>query len=168
MIKMYNSDIRNLIALYLNDQDLIHFISVNKSWQMNYDKKFWVDLFQIRRYPIFKMVNTTDEWLLLFKQYGETYDFTTDMLNKSTIYSDVIIELNSISSLICLNIIPEYMLLLSEKENSFNIYKDEQNIIVYFYTNYVIDNQYKITINQFMTIMYYICTNDIYSCHYIC
>lgn len=55
-----------------------------------------------------------------------------------------------------------------EKENSFNIYKDEQNIIVYFYTNYVINNQCIITINQFMTIMYYICINDIYICHYYC
>ena len=163
---MWHNDIRNLIALSLNDIDLIHFISVNKSWKIHYDKKFWVDLFQIRQYPLFKTANTTDEWLLLFKQYGETYDFTTDMINKSTIYSDVIIELNSISSLKCLNIIPEYM--LSEKENSFNIYKDEQNIIVYFYTNYVINNQCIITINQFMTIMYYICTNDIYICHYIC
>lgn len=165
---MWHNDIRNLIALSLNDQDLIHFICINKAWQMYYDKKFWIDLFEIREYPLFKMVNTTDEWLLLFKQYGETYDFTTDMINKSTIYSDIIIEVNSISSLKCLNIIPEYMLSGLEKENSFNIYKDEQNIIVYFYTNYVINNQCIITINQFMTIMYYICINDIYSCHYIC
>ena len=95
---MWHNDIRNLIALSLNDQDLIHFICINKAWQMYYDKKFWIDLFEIREYPLFKMVNTTDEWLLLFKQYGETYDFTTDMINKSTIYSDIIIEVNSILS----------------------------------------------------------------------
>lgn len=38
-------------------------------------------------------------------------------------------------------------------ENSFNIYKEDQDIVVYFYTNYVIDNQYKITTTQFMSIM---------------
>lgn len=44
MIKMWHNDIRNLIALSLNDQDLIRFISINKAWQMYYDKKFWIDL----------------------------------------------------------------------------------------------------------------------------
>ena len=165
---MWHNDIRNLIALSLNDIDLIHFISVNKSWKIHYDKKFWVDLFHTREYPIFKMVNTTDEWLLLFKQYGETYDFTTDMINKSAIYSDVIIELNSISSLKCLNIIPEYIFLLLEHEISIRIYKDYQYVVILFYNSHIKKYECKLTINQFMTIMYYICINDIYICHYYC